>query len=130
MADFPSMATYRLRLTIPTVSGNTFLRHSISQTNISSTGIFTCYPSPTLLSLRLGPDLPREDEPSPGSLRLSASRILTYFYSLLMPASSLLIPPTYLTVHLRRLTVRSSTIFRSIASVDFLAPLHLRRKLS
>ena len=35
--------------------------------------------SPTLFSLGLGPDLPRADEPSPGILRLSANRILTYF---------------------------------------------------
>jgi len=40
-------------------------------------GISTDSPSPTLLSLGLGPDLPWADEPSPGNLRLPAGRILT-----------------------------------------------------
>ena len=40
-------------------------------------GISTDCPSPTLLSLGLGPDLPWADEPSPGTLRLPAGRILT-----------------------------------------------------
>ena len=34
------------------------LRPHISQTTITSTGIITCCPSPTLFSLGLGPDLP------------------------------------------------------------------------
>ena len=42
-----------------------------------SAGIFTCYPSATLFSLTLGPDLPWADEPSPGNLRLSTAWILT-----------------------------------------------------
>ena len=34
------------------------LRHSISQTPLTSTGISTCCPSPTHFCLSLGPDLP------------------------------------------------------------------------
>ncbi len=50
--------------------------------------------------LGLGPDLPWEDEPSPGNLRLSMGRILTCL-SLLMPAFSLLYSPPLLSVWLQ-----------------------------
>ena len=59
------------------------------------TGISTCYPSATLLSLALGPDLPREDQLYPGNLRYSAGRIPT-FLSLLIPAFSLRYRPQLL----------------------------------
>ena len=44
---------------------------------IIGAGIFTSYPSTTLLSLALGPDLPREDKLDPGNLGYSAFKILT-----------------------------------------------------
>ena len=66
---------------------------------IKSTGISTCYPSTTLLSLALGPDLPRADQLYPGNLRYSAWRILTSI-SLLIPAFSLHARPRILTVPL------------------------------
>ena len=44
---------------------------------IKGTGIFTSCPSATLLSLALGPDLPREDKLDPGNLGYSAFKILT-----------------------------------------------------
>ena len=75
------------------------LRHSIR--DIDSTGISTCCPSATPFGLTLGPDLPRADEPSPGNLRLSMDRILTYL-SLLTPAFSLLTAPQFLPVLLLR----------------------------
>ena len=53
-----------------------------------SAGIFTCCPSATLLSLALGPDLPRADQLYPGNLGYSAWRIPTSI-SLLIPAFSL-----------------------------------------
>ena len=62
-----------------------------------STGISTCCPSATLLSLALGPDLPREDQLYPGNLGYSAVRILTSL-SLLIPAFSLLNSPQLLPV--------------------------------
>ena len=62
-----------------------------------STGISTCCPSTTPLGLALGPDLPWEDEPSPGNLSHSVDRILTCL-SLLIPAFSLLSAPPVLTV--------------------------------
>ena len=77
------------------------LRHSISQTLVTSTGISTCCPSTTLFSLALGPDLPRADQLYPGNLRYSAGRILT-FLSLLIPAFSLLTTPLLLSVQLLR----------------------------
>ena len=64
-----------------------------------SAGIFTCCPSATLLSLALGPDLPRADQLYPGNLRYSAWRILTSI-SLLIPAFSLHARPRILTVPL------------------------------
>ena len=60
-----------------------------------STGISTSCPSTTLLSLALGPDLPRADQLYPGNLRYSAGRILT-FLSLLIPAFSLQSTPLLL----------------------------------
>ena len=56
------------------------------------TGISTGCPSTTPHGLALGPDLPWADEPSPGTLGLSAGEILTPL-SLLMPAFSLQRPP-------------------------------------
>ena len=66
-----------------------------------STGISTCCPSDTDLSLSLGPDLPRADQLYSGNLRYSAVRILTLL-SLLIPAFSLHSTPLRLTVQLRR----------------------------
>ena len=67
---------------------------------LSGTGISTCYPSPTAFALGLGPDLPWEDWPSPGNLRLSTARVLALL-SLLMPAFSLLYCPQNLTILLQ-----------------------------
>ena len=63
---------------------------------IHGTGISTCCPSATLLSLTLGPDLPRADQLYSGNLRYSAWRIPTSI-SLLIPAFSLLKSPQLLT---------------------------------
>jgi hypothetical protein len=52
-----------------------------------------------LYVLGLGPDLPWADEPSPGNLRLSTDKILTYL-SLLIPAFSLVYSPRRLTLTL------------------------------
>ena len=59
-------------------SDPSLLRHSISQ--YTSSGIYTGCPSATLLSLTLGPDLPRADEPSPGNLGFLTDRILTCLF--------------------------------------------------
>ena len=60
-----------------------------------STGISTCCPSDTDLSLSLGPDLPRADQLYSGNLRYSAWRIPTSI-SLLIPAFSLPVTPLLL----------------------------------
>ncbi len=57
------------------------LRHPIAQTHSSGTGISTSCPSTTPLGLALGPDLPWEDDPSPGTLGLSAEGILTPLFA-------------------------------------------------
>ena len=59
-------------------SDPSLLRHSIS--HYTSSGIYTGCPSATLLSLTLGPDLPRADEPSPGNLGFLTDRILTCLF--------------------------------------------------
>ena len=96
-ADLPTKPAYLLKRTIPSVRGYIFLCPHFSISIFGSTGISTSYPSPTPLGLSLGPDLPWEDEPSSGILRLSMGEILTHL-SLLMPAFSLLYSPRPLTM--------------------------------
>ena len=59
----------------------TLLRHPIGHTVQGGTGFSTRCPSPTPFGLNLGPDLPWVDEPSPGTLRLSADQILTDLFA-------------------------------------------------
>ena len=98
---------------------------------ISGTGISTCFPSTTPFGLALGPDLPRADQLYPGNLGYSAGRILT-FLSLLIPAFSLLFPPLFLSVQLRRSIECSSTdvLLHPTASVLCFSPGHFRRRTS
>ena len=84
------------------------LCHCLCQTLAGGTGISTSCPSPTAIALGLGPDLPWEDEPSPGNLKLSTIKILTSF-SLLIPAFSLVVRPPFLTVRLQPTARCSST---------------------
>ena len=72
----------------PSAGVPSFLRHSIVKRLHSGTGLATCCPSATPLGLTLGPALPWADQPSPGTLGLPVSVILTHF-ALLMPAFSL-----------------------------------------
>ena len=69
-------------------------------THTGGTGISTSCPSPTTVVLGLGPDLPWEDEPSPGNLGLSTCVFLAHI-SLLIPAFSLLYSPPVLSVWLQ-----------------------------
>jgi hypothetical protein len=99
---------------------------------IGGTGISTCCPSPTLFSLSLGPDLPWEDDPSPGNLRFSTVKILTLL-SLLIPAFSLLFRPHVLTIML--LPTDSKLPYHvhyctSVASVHSFSPGNLRRRFT
>lgn len=73
---FSSSRTFK---PVKPISGQfSLLRPSISTKN--GTGILTRYPSTTLFSLALGPDLPSADEPSGGNLGFSGYRILTYIF--------------------------------------------------
>ena len=96
-----------------------------------SAGIFTCCPSATLLSLALGPDLPRADQLYPGNLGYSAWRIPTSI-SLLIPAFSLPCSPQFLPVLL--LPAGNAplpiTISDPTASVWCFSPGHFRRGTS
>ena len=87
------------------------LCHCIGQSLKGGTGISTCCPSPTAFALSLGPDLPWEDCPSPGNLRLSTAKVLASL-SLLMPAFSLVYSPPTLPVWLLPSTHCSSTARR------------------
>ena len=92
-AAFPAVLLLRLyrsslsRLTLPSCVPTVL--------NFHSTGISTCCPSATALTLALGPDLPRADQLYPGILGYSAGRIPT-FLSLLIPAFSLPYSPLLL----------------------------------
>ena len=55
----------------------TLMRPSI--TPVCGAGILTCCPSATPFGLTLGPDFPWADDPSPGTLVLTAKEILTPF---------------------------------------------------
>ena len=82
--------------------------------------------------LGLGPDLPREDKPSPGNLRFSAAKILTLL-SLLMPAFSLLHRPPSLTlrllpVHYAPLPVTPYGALQSFGGV--FSPVNFRRSIT
>ena len=94
----------------------------------SGTGISTRRPSATPFGLALGPDYPREDEPSSGDLGPSVRGILTHV-PLLTPAFSLPCAPHALPVMLLRCMQCSPTTFLSIASVSCLAPVNYRRRV-
>ena len=99
---------------------------------IRGTGISTCCPSATLLSLTLGPDLPRADQLYSGNLGYSAWRIPTSI-SLLIPAFSLPYTPQLLTVLLPRVCNAPLPIkltSNSSASVSCFSPGHFRRRTS
>ncbi len=85
---------------------------------IRGTGISTCCPSATLLSLTLGPDLPRADQLYSGNLGYSAWRIPTSI-SLLIPASLLKSPQLlrYCFVPLRMLLYQCISTFLSFGVV-------------
>ena len=99
---------------------------------IHGTGISTCCPSTTPLSLALGPDLPRADQLYSGNLGYSAWRIPTSI-SLLIPAFSLPYTPQLLTVLLPRVCNAPLPIqqtLNSSASVSCFSPGHFRRRTS
>ena len=105
------------------------LSFCVTASFLGSAGISTCYPSPTTSVLGLGPDLPWEDEPSPGNLGLSTAMFLAWL-SLLIPAFSLLCSPHVLPVMLlpayyAPLPLCPKT--QSAASVSCFSPGHLRR---
>ena len=75
------------------------------------TGISTSCPSPTPFGLGLGPDLPWEDEPSPGNLRHSTGKILTSL-ALLMPAFSLLYSPQALSILLQPVQIAPLPLYK------------------
>ena len=76
----------RICLSLPPTSLNQVIQHPAdlpsfvtTSLRLSGTGILTRFPSTTPFGLALGPDLPWEDEPCPGTLRLTARWILTTF---------------------------------------------------
>ena len=98
--------------------------------SLCGTGISTCCPSATLLSLALGPDLPRADQLYPGNLGYSATRIPTLF-SLLIPAFSLLKRPRLLPVPLLPRKNAPLPMYKHPrASVSCFSPGHFRRRTS
>ncbi len=92
----------RRYLACPSYSSNWLPEPSPSlHRHTSGTGISTRRPSATPFGLALGPDYPREDEPSSGDLGPSVRGILTHV-PLLTPAFSLPCAPHALPVMLLR----------------------------
>ena len=106
--DLPGKPAYTLKPGQPSPGQHSLLRPPFAVT--PSTGILTCFPSTTPFGLALGPDLPREDEPSPGTLSQSVCGILTHI-SLLTPAFSLPYAPVLLPVYLQCCMERSPTTY-------------------
>ena len=80
-ADLPTEPSSRLDALFHPGALPLLLRHPVGQTEVGGTGFSTRCPSPTPFGLNLGPDLPWADEPSPGTLRLSAGLILTDLFA-------------------------------------------------
>ena len=122
--------THLLRLHAAFHSAPMLSTHVPTVLSYCSTGISTCCPSATPLSLALGPDLPGADQLYSGNLGYSAVRILTLL-SLLIPAFSLPDTPQLLTVLLRRVSNAPLPILTdSSASVSCFSPGHFRRRTS
>ena len=100
---------------------------------IDGTRILTRYPSTTLFSLALGPDLPSADEPSGGNLGFSGYRILTYIFvtqaDILTSASSISAYANTSTYN-RTLPYRYILIYISHSFGRLLSPVHFRRRFT
>jgi hypothetical protein len=81
LADLPASPAHCLDGLFHSAASLDLLRHPIAQTLPGGTGISTSCPSTTPFGLALGPDLPWADDPSPGTLGLSADRILTCLFA-------------------------------------------------
>jgi hypothetical protein len=80
-ADLPTAPTRCLDALFHSGASLILLRHPIAQSLFGGTGISTSCPSTTPFGLALGPDLPWADDPSPGTLGLSADKILTCLFA-------------------------------------------------
>jgi hypothetical protein len=83
---FSGFMKKRVYLSLPPTSLNRAIQYPADlpsfvtpSLQLGGTGILTRFPSATPLGLTLGPDLPWADEPSPGTLGLTARWILTTF---------------------------------------------------
>ena len=96
-----------------------------------SAGMFTSFPSATLLSLALGADCPRADCLYPGDLRFSADGDLTRLfvtYACILSSVSSSAPHGVRLLGLTECSPTSHTLrYESVASVICLAPLHCLR---
>jgi hypothetical protein len=102
-------------------------------TDYGGTGISTCCPSTTPFGLALGPDLPWADEPTPGTLRLSADRILTCLFVThtgILTSMQSTSPYGLTSTRIQRSPTQAHISARAIASVVCLAPLHFRRRVT
>src|SRR6201991_1283938 len=92
----PSLIYYWLGSRAPPIRPKASQLHPLSIYQVrygrsfAGTGISTRCPSTTPVGLALGPDLPWADWPGPGTLGLSAGKVLTFFIA---THSCLLTPP-------------------------------------
>jgi hypothetical protein len=128
-ADLPTHLAHCLDGLFHPAASLGLLRPPFAQSLHGGTGISTCSPSTTPFGLALGPDLPWADEPSPGTLRFSADKILTCLFAthtgILTSIRSTSSPDSASPP-----MERSPTMFPSRASVSGLAPLHFPRSVT
>ena len=90
----------------------------------------TCCPSAAPFGLTLGPDFPWADDPSPGTLVLTANRILTCFnvtHAGIRTSVGSTAPSGTASLRTERSPTNAPQAAQSIASVDHLSPDHFRR---
>ena len=124
----PIEHAYTLKPGRPTPGWPTFLRPPIALK--SGTGILTCFPSATLLSLTLGADSPCADERCAGNLGLPANGTFTRFIATHV---SIRTSDTSSIPHRTPSQAYGTLLYHmhkciSQASVMCLAPLHLPRR--
>ena len=127
MADLPTIHLLRLHQSFHSWLVLSFCVPTVLF--ISGTGISTCFPSTTPFGLALGPDLPRADQLYPGNLGYSAGRILT-FLSLLIPAFSLLYPPSRVPSSLLQVYNAPLPMSPFLSFGVVFSPVNFRRKTS
>ena len=128
----PVCPRFTLRKAIPSAFPHTFLRHSVSQSVHSGTGILTCFPFAFAALLMLRSRLPQGGQTFPWKPWTSGrrdSRLLLATHSCILTSDTSSIPYRTPSTAYRTLSYQTCC-HASAASVHVLAPLYLRRRYS